>query len=136
MDHQKVAAVEQWLVPKNIKSLRRFLGLRGYYRMFIYNYGQMGRPLTHLLRKGSFEWRNKSIEAMQQLKATLTTAPVLSLPDFSKPLYIECDALGKGIGVVLSQNKKSITFFSKALAETSLSKSIYEKELTALVLAI
>jgi len=136
MDHQKVTEVEQWLIPKSIKSLRGFLGLTGYYCRFTYNYGKMTRPLTQLLKKGSFEWTNENTEAMQKLKAALTTAPVLSLLDFSKSFVIECDAFEKGIGAVLSQNKKPIAFFSEALAETSMSKSIYEKELTTLVLPI
>jgi len=58
------------------------------------------------------------------------------MPDFSQPFCIDCDASGIGLGAVLSQNRKPITFFSKALAETLLIKSMYEKELMALVLAI
>jgi len=58
------------------------------------------------------------------------------MSDFSQPFCIKCDASGKGLGAVLSQNKKPIAFFSKALAESSLTKSIYEKELMAFVFAI
>ena len=58
------------------------------------------------------------------------------MPDFSQPFSIECDASSTGFGAMLSHNKKPIAFFSIALAETSLTKSIYEKELMTLVLAI
>ena len=136
MDPQKVAAIEQWPTPKNIKALRGFLGLTGYYRRFIQDYGKIARPLTQLLNKGGFGWIDESTRAMDKLKRAMTSASVLILPDFNGPFYIECDALDKGIGVVLSQNKRPIAFFSKALAEASLAKSIYEKELMALVLAI
>lgn len=61
---------------------------------------------------------------------------VLSLPDFTQPFHIECDASGHGVEAVLMQGRKSIAYFSKALSEGKLSKSIYEKELMALVLAI
>jgi len=73
---------------------------------------------------------------MQQLKNAITTAPVLIMPDFSQPFCIESDIASKGLGVVLTQNKKPIAIFSKALAESSMTKSIYEKEFMALVLAI
>jgi len=63
---------------------------------------------------------------------------MLMMSNFSQLFCIECDALGTGLGpVVLSQEKKKpIAFFSKVLVETSLTKSIYEKELMALVLTI
>jgi len=104
MDPQKVVAMEQWPIPNNIKSLRGFLGLTGYYQRFIYNYGKMARPLKQLLKKGSFEWTNKSTQATQQLKAALSTqhCTCFKLPDLSKRFCIDCDVSGKGIGVVLS----------------------------------
>jgi len=124
MDPQKVVAMKQWPIPKNVKSLRGFLGLTGYYRRFIHNYGKLARPLTQLLKKGNFTWTEAGTWALEQLKEALTTTLILSLPNFSKQFCIECDAYGKGIGAVLSQDKKPITFFSKALANTSLAKSI------------
>lgn len=73
---------------------------------------------------------------MARLKEAVTSTPVLVLPDFNQTFHIECDASGGGIGAVLTQGKKPIAFFSKALSEGSLNKSIYKKELMALVLAI
>nr|KYP35909.1 Retrovirus-related Pol polyprotein from transposon 297 family [Cajanus cajan] len=136
MDPQKVEAILQWPIPKSIKALRGFLGLTGYYRCFICNYGKIARPLTNLLKKGNFAWKEDSTLAFRLLQQAVTSAPVLAMPDFSQPFSIECDASGKGIGAVLTQNKRPIAFFSKALGEASLTKSVYEKELMALVLAI
>lgn len=66
----------------------------------------------------------------------MTTPPILVLPDFSLLFEVECDAAGRGVGVMLMQNKQPIAYFSKAMSDNNLSKSVYEKELMALVFAI
>ncbi|XP_014506223.1 uncharacterized protein LOC106765974 [Vigna radiata var. radiata] len=136
MDQDKIKAIVEWGEPKNLKALRGFLGLTGYYRRFVQRYGELARPLIELLKKGKFEWTEKVGTAMATLKSTITYAPVLVLPDFTQEFHLECDASGGGVGVVLMQNRKPIAFFSKALSEGSLSKFIYEKESMALVMAI
>ncbi|WVZ24709.1 hypothetical protein V8G54_003253 [Vigna mungo] len=136
MDSDKIKTVVEWGEPRTLKALRGFLGLTGYYRRFVAGYGKIVQPLTELLKKGKFVWSDQARSAMEKLKADITSAPVLTLPDFNQEFQIECDASRGGVGAVLTQNKKPIAFFSKALSRGSLSKPIYEKELMALVLAI
>lgn len=54
MDKEKVAAIMDWPEPRSIKAIRGFLGLNGYYRRFVRDYGKTGRPLTDFLKKGQF----------------------------------------------------------------------------------
>ena len=101
VDSKKISAMVQWPIPDSVKALRGFLGLTRYYRKFIKGYGAIAKPLTDLLRKDSFHWNDKALEAFTKLKEAVTQPPVLALPNFSRPFIIECDALGKGLGAVL-----------------------------------
>ena len=101
-----------------MRALRGFLGLAGYYRRFIKDFGSIAAPLTALLKKEAFHWSPAADEAFRALQRALTTALVLALPDFTNPFIVECDASGSGIAfidAVLHQDCKAIAFFSRAL---------------------
>uniref|UniRef100_A0A8R7QID1 Reverse transcriptase domain-containing protein n=1 Tax=Triticum urartu TaxID=4572 RepID=A0A8R7QID1_TRIUA len=48
----KIQAVQRWTTPANVKEVRSFLGLAGYYHRFVRNFGIIARPLFQLLKKG------------------------------------------------------------------------------------
>ncbi len=79
----KILAVEQFLQPKSVETVRSFLGVAGYYRTFIRNFAAINSPLTQLLKKDvAFHWNAAQERRFQDLKFALTNAPVLAFPDY------------------------------------------------------
>jgi hypothetical protein len=136
MDPAKVAAIHDWPPPRSVRAVRGFLGLAGYYRRFVHNYGTVAAPLTALLKKDGFVWDDAAMAAFTTLKAAVSSAPILAMPDFSKPFVVECDASSKGFGGVLVQEGHPVAFFSRPIAPRHRSLAAYELELIGLVQAI
>ena len=136
MDNSKVQAILQWPPPNNVKQLRGFLGLTGYYRRFIKAYARIAAPLTELLKKDGYLWTDETEIAFLRLKEAMMSAPVLGLPNFQQPFILETDASGVGIGAVLHQNGHPIAYFSKKLAPRTQKKSAYFREMLAIAEAI
>lgn len=136
-DRSKIQVVSDWPTPTDSKQLRGFLGLFGYYRKFIRNYGVLSQPLTDLLKKGSlFLWTPQHQQCFHAVKQALISAPVLALPDFSKNFTVETDASATGIGAVLMQDNHPVAYLSKALGPKAQALSTYEKECLALIMAV
>jgi hypothetical protein len=60
MDPAKVQAIHDWSTLRSARVVRGFLGLIGYYRKFVQDYGKIAAPLTSLLKKEGFSWNDEA----------------------------------------------------------------------------
>ena len=138
-DPEKVAAVQDWPVPKKMKDVRSFLGLVGYYRKFIPNCSEVAKPLTELTSPSvDFKWTDECQRAFESLKCSLLHAPILGYPKEDGGSFIlDTDASNYGIGGVLSQvqdNKEVvIAYASRTLSPAETNYCVTRKELLAIV---
>jgi len=66
----------------------------------------------------------------------MVSLPVLALLDFGKTFVVESNVSGQGMRVILMQNHRPIAYFSHALNQSGRRKSVYERELMAIMLAV
>lgn len=129
----------KWPTPENPTIVRAFLGLCSYYRRFIRCFAQMSQPLHALTQKGKlFAWTSVEQEVFDSLRHALTTAPILSYPDFSRRFLLFTEASNTAIGCVFSQinaaRKESVfAYGSHILTPTEKRWSTYDRELWAIV---
>lgn len=141
-DPDKIAAIQKIRLSRSTREVRSFLGTAGWYRKFIRNFAGRSAALTDTLKKNEkFIMTPAAIESFENLKHDLTTAPVLRHPDFSKRLFIQCDASDVGIGAVLFQkgdgdSEHPIAFYSQKLSNCQKKYTVTEKECLSAVMAI
>ncbi|GKD63703.1 putative reverse transcriptase domain-containing protein, partial [Tanacetum coccineum] len=114
VDPAKIGSIKDWTSSKSPTEIRQFLGLAGYYRRFIEGYLKIAKPMTKLTQKKvKFVWGDKQEAAFQLLKQKLCSAPILALPEGSEDFIAYCDASKKGLGAVLMQREKVISYASR-----------------------
>jgi RNase H-like domain found in reverse transcriptase len=80
-----------------------FLGFDNFYRRFIEGFFHLARPLFNLTKNDSiFHWSSKKQTAFSALKEKITSAPILALPNNSKPFQIEVNSSDFATRAVLS----------------------------------
>jgi len=93
MEAEKVDGVLSWLQPKNMKDIRKFLGLANYYRRFIKDFAPVARPMNMLMQKDEkWWWEEIQQKAFDKLKRIFTSKPVLVAPDLDKEFRVEANA--------------------------------------------
>ena len=133
----KIEAVMNWKPPRNVIEVRSFLGLGGYYRIFVRGFSVIVSPLIKLLRKGiKFEWTDKCHNSFEQLKGMLVEAPVLTQPTSRKEYILYSDASCIGFGCVLMQDRKVMAYASRQLKPHEQNYSIHDLELVGVVFSL
>ena len=101
---RKVRNASRQLTKKDVRS---FLGLTEYYRKFVPNYSIIAVPLTDATRKGQPDqviWGDAQEKAYTVLKAMITSHPILQIPDYNKPFFLQTDASEIDMGLCLCSN--------------------------------
>ena len=137
VSQDKIDAVKQWKPPRNVTELRSFLGLAGFYRRFVEKYSHIALPLTELTKgENTWKWGPEQQTAFDTLKEKLCNAPVLLIPDPSKPFVLNCDACGYATGAVLQQDQgrglQPIAYRSRKLTPAECRYDTREQEFLAL----
>ena len=135
---ERVEAISSFPRPKNLKAVRRFLGMVGFYGAFVKNFSRIAEPLHALKRKNAtFVWGELQQLAFEELKRRISTPPVLQVPDFSKEFVLVCDASEVAISAVLNQRSEKglapVAFASRLLSPAERKYDIHEKECLAVV---
>jgi hypothetical protein len=145
----KVEVIKKWPRPTNVREIRQFLGLAGYYRRFVKDFARIAAPLQELLKEAevpererknklrSIVWNAACEVAFQNLKEAIMSDPVLKQPDRTKPFTIETDAFEWAIGcVLLQQDEKGrlhpVAFDGRKLSGAEQNYPTHEKELLAI----
>ncbi|KAJ1114366.1 hypothetical protein NDU88_002604 [Pleurodeles waltl] len=137
----KIQTILDWEAPKTQTQVRAFLGLTGYYRRFVQNFGTIVAPLTELTSKKQPKkviWTPECQKAFDTLKQAMCSAPVLLAPDYSKEFVVQTDASEEGIGAVLAQVNEEghdhpVAFISRRLLPREKKWSAIEREAFAVV---
>ena len=129
----RIKTIQQYPPPNNLRALRRFMGMVGFYARFIPGYSDIAAALHSLKRKGvTWVWGQEQQKAFEELKHALCEAPVLQIPNFSRDFVLTTDASDVAVSAVLQQRIDGsllpISYHSRILSPAERGYSTYEKE--------
>jgi hypothetical protein len=138
---RKLDAIKNFPQPQKVRDVQAFLGLIGYFRLFVTNFAEKAKPLYQLLRKDQqWTWTKDQEDSFKQLKNCLMSAPILAFPDFSKPFCLTTDASGYAVGAILTQYQKGkerlIACASRVLTTAEKNYSNPDRETLAVVYGV
>ena len=133
---ERVKSITQIPYPTSKKEVETFLGMITYLGKFIPNLSEITAPLRELTQKGVvWHWEPEHAKAVDALKRTITSAPVLKLYDASKSVALATDASNEGFGAVLLQDNCPIAYASRRVNDAEHNYAPIEKEMCAILFA-
>ena len=115
-DPDNINVISEYPTPKNTKQLRTFLSLAAYYKKFVRNFSELAYPLYKLTSKNvKFKWNLTTQVEFYILKDAIKRIPILLHPDFDKSFKIYTDINDYQFGMIITQKRKLIIFFSRKL---------------------
>lgn len=144
--NEKLIEIQNFPVPNSTQSLRRFLGMSGFYRKLVSNFADIAFPLTELIRLNQDNTNNltlneSEISSFTNIKSALANINVLSFPNFEcNNFQLVTDSSSYAVGAALHQMINNepvpIGFFSKKLSNSQRNYSTFDRELLACYLAV
>jgi ribonuclease HI len=128
---EKIAAITSMRPIKDLKGVQRVMGCLAALSRFISRLGERGLPLYRLLRKVErFTWTPEAEEALENLKALLTNAPILVPPAAGETLLIYVVATTQVVSAAIVVERQEeghafpvqrpVYFVSEVLSETKI----------------
>ncbi|KAE8905878.1 hypothetical protein PF003_g10293 [Phytophthora fragariae] len=141
-DPEKISSICSWPTPKNKTELRQWLGLANYLHKYTKDYAGLIQPMSFLLKKDvASNWCPEHQDAFDAVKKSLASAPVLMLPDTSRPFHVVCDASDFAIGCALMQfdaegRERVVIYQSRQMKPAEKNYPVHDKELLAMRYAL
>ena len=110
IDPSKTEVITKIPLPRSVNELQRFLGMINYLGKFIPNLTKHTTPLGNLLKKDVvFKLQKPQLDAIENLKTLVTSAPCLKIFDSKLPTRLKTDASSVGLRAFLEQNYGTVT---------------------------
>ena len=141
-DPKKLQAIAEWPTPTSITEVRQFLGFTNYFRRFVDHYSSIAKPLEEIEGKNApFSWNSNRQDAFVALRQALVTAPVLKIPDVSRPFRVVTDASDFAIaGVLLQQDLDqawhAVAYDSRKMSSAERNYTAAERETLAVIFSL
>lgn len=136
-DPKKIEAIVNMPKPTDKEGVQRLLGMTNYVQRFAPGLADKTQPLRDLIKKESaFIWCQHHDKALDEVKAILTSAPVLKYFNPDKKSTLQCDASKDGLGACLIQEGHPIVYASRALTSSEKNYAQIEKELLSVVYGV